>query len=175
MIRSLALLALLAPLPALAAGGGSTPPAQTPTTAECPEGSVWDAERKACVAASSGALDDRQLFDAARELAYFDRADEALTMLGHVTARDADVLTLMGFATRRTGDRAGGEALYAAALALEPDHWLALSYWGQGLVEAGDRAGAAAKLERIRASGGRGTWAEIALATALTTGRGYSH
>ena len=41
---------------------------------------------------------------------------------------------------------------------------------GQGLVEAGDRAGAKLQLAEIRQRGGRETWAEYALKTALRSG-----
>ena len=159
----------LVPATAFAAGTSSTPPKQTETTVTCPNGSVWDAERNACVLSQSGLLDDGQLFDAARELAYFGRPAEALDLLARVRAQDADVLTLRGFATRKVGDWEGGVALYRAALALDPDHWQALSYYGQGLVERGDLVGAEEKLELIRSTGGRGTWAETALAEAVET------
>ncbi|MBM2577695.1 hypothetical protein JQC91_15415 [Jannaschia sp. Os4] len=165
----------LAPAAAFAAGTSSTPPTQTETTVTCPEGSVWDATRGACIVGQSGALDDRQLYEGARELAYFDRPAEALALLDLVAEVDADVLTLRGFATRKAGDWEGGAALYRAALALDPDHWQALSYYGQGLVERGDLVGAEEKLELIRATGGRGTWAETALAEAVETGTTHAY
>ena len=64
---------------------------------------------------------------------------------------------------------------YLAALRIDPDHLLARSYMGQGMVEAGDLDGARAQLSQIRASGGRGTWPEFSLRLALDRGRGFTY
>lgn len=156
---------------ALWAAAGDSPPAPTPTTQECAEGQVWDADAGACVAVQDSRLGDADRMDAARELAYFGRPADAVALLkGHSAPDHPDVLTLRGFATREAGDWEGGVALYRAALARDPDHWLARSYLGLGLHERGDRDGAMLQLAAIRASGGRGTWAERALADAVERG-----
>jgi hypothetical protein len=46
---------------------------------------------------------------------------------------------------------------------------------GQALVEQGDVELALAQLTEIRMRGGRGTWAEASLASAVATGVTYSH
>lgn len=175
MIRAATLLLAALPAGALAAGGSPTPPAPTQTTTECPEGTVWDAERAACVRVESNALTDAQRHEAARELAHHGRPGDALALMATVAAPDADMLATMGFATRQVGDWEGATALYAAALEIAPGHWQTLSYWGQGHVERGEIEAAREKLSTIRATGGRGTWAEWSLADALRTGRGYAY
>ena len=175
MTRTLILAAATAALvlPTLAQAAGSpTKPTQTPTTQVCEAGQVWDRRTRACVDARDSRLTDPERMDAARELAHFDRPEAALLVLAaHGAPRSPEVLTLRGFATRKSGDWTGGVALYEAALEIDPDHWQARSYLGQGLLEKGDRAGAGAQLEAIRAAGGRGTHAERELADALETGR----
>ena len=176
-IRTLALLAAaataLAPL-AHAAGTG-TPTPQTPTSQTCEAGQVWDERSRSCVDARDSRLTDEDRMEAARELAAHGRPADALRVLAaHGAPGTPDVLTLRGFATRRAGDWTGGVALYRAALALDPDHWRARSYLGMGLLERGDRAGALAELDAIRAGGGRGTHPERELAAALDgAGAGY--
>jgi Tfp pilus assembly protein PilF len=64
---------------------------------------------------------------------------------------------------------------YQAALAADPDNFLARSYMGQGHAEAGEIVLAQAQLSEIRARGGRGTWAEWSLRQAIQTGSGYNY
>ncbi|MCY4334529.1 MAG: hypothetical protein OXC60_07615, partial [Litoreibacter sp.] len=61
------------------------------------------------------------------------------------------------------------------ALEADADNLLARSYLGQGLVVVGDRAGAKLQLTEIRARGGRNTWAEFALKSAIATGVGSNY
>ena len=177
MTRYAVLLATALTLPGLAFAAGSTPskPAKTETTATCPEGYIYNAEDHTCIAAEQGSLEldrDTRILTA-RELAHFGRPADALTLLSGLEA-DAEVLTLKGFATRLTGDWDEGLRLYQAALALDPAHWQAMSYMGQGFVEQGMKAEAREQLDLIRVSGGRGTWAEESLAKSLETGTGYT-
>ena len=173
MLRSAALLLAILPAPAFAVGSETTEP--TETTVQCPEGTVYDAEREGCVKLQDSRMDDGARIEAARELAEFGRADEALDVLAALKdPATAEALTVRGFATRKAGDWDAGVALYRAALELDPDHWQARSYLGLGLLERGDRASADEQLQLIRAAGGRGTYPEAALSEALATGRsGY--
>lgn len=174
-MRAIAILAALAAAPALAAGGDE-PPAPTPTTTECPEGTVWDAEAEGCVAPEQSSLDADALYDAVRELAHAGRLDGAEGALDAMPdPSEARVLTYRGFLARQRGDLAEAEVQYAAAVAADPSNILARSYWGQGLAEAGRRDEARALLREIRALGGRETWAEFALEQAIATGRGASY
>ncbi len=161
---------------ALAAGSNSdSAPATTETTTKCEKGKVWDDKTKACVDVKSENLDNDTLFDAARELAYNDRPEDALVALMAMTEGDTDrVLTYMGFANRKAGDVELGLAYYDKALKQNPDNILARSYLGQAYVEQGELKMANAQLDQIVARGGRGTWAEQSLKTAIETGETYS-
>ncbi|MGR3541464.1 MAG: hypothetical protein ACU0BS_08555 [Hasllibacter sp.] len=174
-MRAIALIAALAAAPALAAGGDQ-PPAPTPTTTECPEGTVWDAEAEGCVAPERSSLDADALYRAVRELAHAGRLDGAAGALDAMPDQsEARVLTYRGFIARQRGDLQAAGAHYAAAIAADPAGILARSYWGQGLAMAGRHDEARALLREIRALGGRETWAEFALEQAIATGRGASY
>lgn len=162
---------------ALAAGSGSdSAPEPTQTTTECKKTEVWDEKTKKCVDAQSGQLDNDTLYQAARELAYAGRPDDALVVLGAMTEGETDrVLTYMGFANRKAGNIEEGMRYYQAALTQNPDNILARSYMGQGLVEMGEFDLAEAQLDEIVARGGAGTWAETSLRNALKTGITYTY
>jgi tetratricopeptide (TPR) repeat protein len=172
-MRLLAALALTAlPFASFAAGSDDTePPTPTATTTECVEGQVWDEKTKACIVPEDAMLDDDQRFDAVRELAYAGRTDDALRVLAAMTEGDTDrVLTYTGFLNRQAGNWEAGLAAYDRALKQNPDNILARSYYGQALVMMNEIELASLQLNEIRTRGGAGTWAETALATAITTG-----
>ncbi len=164
-----ALALLLAATPALAVlEDDDAPPPPTPTTTLCEDGEVWDDVTSRCVEPESGVLDDDRLFAAARELAYAGRYDDALRVAGAM--RDPEgpcALTVMGFAHRKSGRVEQGLALYAAALAQDPDFLLARAYRGIFHVEQGDADAAAAELAEIEARGGAGGWPHAALTRAI--------
>lgn len=67
-----------------------------------------------------------------------------------------DILTYLGFAQRKLGRYDLAETYYREALRLAPKHKGATEYYGELMIERGDRAGAAkmlARLERICAFG----------------------
>jgi len=171
------MIGLAVPGLALAAGGGdSTPPPKTETTTKCKKTEVWDDKTKKCVPAQSGMLDNDTLFQAAREIAYAGRPDDALVVLSAMTEGDTDrVLTYKGFANRKAGRIDEGMKYYNAALRQNPDNILARSYMGQGLVLQGKFDEARAQLQQIVARGGQGTWAEQSLQKALATGQTFSY
>ena len=78
--------------------------------------------------------------------------DAALGQLrGMVGAsQTADVFNLMGFALRKTGDRANGMAYYQRALALDANHKGALEYQGELFVELGQMDKARENLARLQ-------------------------
>lgn len=167
---SLTVLALLA-LPQAGFAAGEIKPKKTQTTQQCAVGQIYDADTKACVDARESSLSDDERLDAARELATFGRADDALRVLASLQAPNtSDALTVRGYATRKAGDFDRGVALYVAALELDPQNWLARSYLGQGLVEKGDKDGAKAQLRLIRQGGARGSWPEVELTRAIRNG-----
>ncbi len=137
---------------------------------------VYDTKAKACVAIKESRLSDDALYEQARALAYAKRYADIIPVLDTMSEGDTPrVLTMRGFATRKSGDFENAKALYLAALDLDPNHWQARSYLGQGYVEIGDSASARAQLRLIRTSGGRGTWAEISLRDAIAKGAGFSY
>ena len=166
----------LAPHLALAAGSDdSEPPTPTETTTECEKGTVWDEKTKTCIKAEDSSLNDDQRFGAVRELAYAARYDEAMAVLAAMTEGETSrVMTYQGFLLRQTGRIEEGIAAYERAIAMDPGNILARSYYGQLLVQMDELAMAEDQLTQIRASGGTGTWAETALATAIKTGVTYT-
>lgn len=170
-------LALTCPLPALAVGGlDEDPPRPTETTTVCTDGTVWDADSKSCAAPQESRLDDDTLYRAARELAYAGQYEAAQSVLAAMSDPTEDrVLTYLGFTHRKMGDLDRGMAYYQAALAANPDNLLARSYMGEALAEMGEADLARAELSEIRARGGRGSWAEIALRLAIETGQSRAY
>lgn len=168
---------LMSPAGSRAAGSDdSEPPTPTETTTECAKGEVWDEKTKACIKAEDSSLNDDQRFGAVRELAYAGRHDEALAILATMTEGETSrVMTYQGFLLRQTGRIEEGIAAYERAIALNPQNILARSYYGQLLVQMDEMQLAQAQLDAIRGAGGQGTWAETALAKAITTGVTYTY
>ena len=156
-------------LPALSAGSDSnTPPKPTETTTKCPDGQIYDKEKKSCEKSASLDFDDDQRFDAVRELAYAGRHASAMAIIASADQPDSPrFLTYTGFNLRQMGDVDGAMVAYRQALAIDPDYILARSYMAQGLLKQGQRAEAVAQLREIEARGGRGTWAHKSLIMAL--------
>lgn len=181
MLRSTLFVLAFAPFAAFAAGS-DTPadetkaPEPTETTVECEEGKVWNEETEACVEVESHLLDDDARFSAAREFAYAGQYGAARAAVLAMQVRDdGRAETYLGFTARKTGDWDGALRHYTRALEQDADNLLARSYMGQGLLERGDFAGAKQQLDEIRARGGAGSWAEVALAQAILTGVTYNY
>ena len=167
----------LSPHLALAVGSDdSEPPTPTETTTVCEKGRVWDEKTKACITAEASSLNDDQRYGAVRELAYANRHDEALAIRAMMTKGETSrVMTYQGFLLRQTGLVEEGIAAYERAIAMDPANILARSYYGQHLVPLDEPQLAQAQLDAIRQAGGAGTWAETALAGAITTGVTYTY
>ena len=71
-----------------------------------------------------------------------ERASEALKL----DKNYYEALNLQGFAWRKLGDYPKSLDAYAACLRIEPDYAPAREYYGQALLESGDREGAEAQL-----------------------------
>jgi len=174
-----AALSLILTQAAFAAGGfDEEPPTPTQTTEDCAEGEVWDADASACVAIEDSAMNQDALMQAARELAYADRLDDAITLLGmSATPEDTMVLTYLGFSHRKAGRMDLGMAYYDRALAANPDNILARAYMGMAYVQTAQLDMAEAQLAEIRSRGGAGTWPEEALQAAIAAGdtSGYDY
>ncbi|MEP2718208.1 hypothetical protein [Pseudophaeobacter sp.] len=177
-MRSLVLaLALSLPFPAFAAGDdGWSPPKPSGTTKECRGKRVWDEAKGRCVRPKESSLNQDQLFDAVRELAYAGRNEDAQAVLSAMQDQEAArVLTYWGFTHRKLGNRTLANAYYDQAIARNPDNLLARSYMGQGFVEEGQFGLALAQWKEIRARGGAGSWPETSLRQALETGTTTSY
>jgi len=169
-------LAVLAIPSAFAAGDDvTTPPAPTPTQ-RCPDGQIHDQKAGKCVPVKSSSLDDKDRYQAVRELAYAQRYATAALVLDAMTDQlDDRVLTYRGFLMRKTGRLDQAVRYYRSAIERNPNNLLVRSYMGQGFVESGDLAAARRQHEEILARGGKGTWAEVSLRDALASGRTYQY
>ncbi len=153
MTLSAALVALTVPfaVPAFAAGGGTE---QTPT---CKAGEVYSQKEKKCVPANQGAIDDNDLFQTGRALAYAGRYGEAIQMLGLVSDKnDPRVLNMLGFSHRKSGRIEVGLGYYQEALTINPDFTLAREYLGEAYLTLGDVASAKNQLSEIEKRCGKG-------------------
>lgn len=175
LVCALSLTILTLPM-ALAAGDDvTTPPPPTPTP-QCPAGQIHDQKTGKCVPAKSSSLSDNDRYQAVRELAYAQQYAAAAQVLDAMSDPSDDrVLTYRGFILRKTGRLEQAGEYYRAALNKNPNNLLVRSYMGQGFVEAGDLAAARRQHEEILARGGKGTWAEESLRTALSSGRTYRY
>lgn len=138
------------PLPGHAAGSGSgSSSAPTPT---CKKNFVYDKHKLKCVKADkSSNLDDDNLYEAARDLAYAKRYEEALNVLKLASnKKDPRILNYLGYTTRKTGDVKKGLTYYQAAIDINPDYTLARSYMGEAYLQLGDVANAKLQLKEIK-------------------------
>lgn len=116
----------------------------------CNSGTVWSCSKKACVKKSSMNLNDGERYKEAVSLATAGHYTQALEMLWSIKDRDrADVLTYIGYSTRKLGNVDAGIGYYHKALALDPGHNRAREYLGEGYLQKGDVAGAKAQLKEI--------------------------
>jgi tetratricopeptide (TPR) repeat protein len=78
--------------------------------------------------------------------------DAALVQLKAIaaTSQHPDVYSLMGFALRKTGDRAQAMTYYRKALEIDPSHKGALEYQGELYVEIGQIDQAKDNLARLK-------------------------
>src|SRR4029453_19016160 len=124
--------------------GGNTPPRQP--------GYVYDSNKKTCVKATSGLFDDKQLYEQGRALALAGRYAEALGALTAVrNQNDSMVLTMIGYAKRKSGSFDEGMAYYQRALAIDPNNANTREYLGEAYVETGRMDLAKAELANVEA------------------------
>ncbi len=121
--------------PVFAAGEDST---TVSPASQCKKGEVWDAKKKACVKASSGILNDEELYQQGRALAKEGRYEWALQVLAAISNQnDPRVLNYTGYSHRKAGRLETGISYYRKALAINPNFVLAREYLGEGYVAAG--------------------------------------
>jgi tetratricopeptide (TPR) repeat protein len=130
---------LLLPVQAFAAGsggnggggGGSSQPG-------CPQGQVYSQQKRMCVNAQSGVIDDKSLTDYAYSLAQAGRYQEALATLDLMQDPNTAVaLNYRGYATRKLGRVDEGVSYYLQAVALDPEYTLVREYLGEAYVIQG--------------------------------------
>jgi tetratricopeptide (TPR) repeat protein len=139
--------------PAFAASGGSSSGGSSgASTPSCPTGYVYDSNKKSCVKASSGLFDDKQLYAQGRALALAGRYAEALDALTAVrNQNDSMVLTMIGYAKRKSGSFDEGMAYYQRALAIDPKNVNTREYLGEAYAEKGRMDLAKAELVKVEA------------------------
>jgi len=121
-------------VPAFAAGSGSS----SNTTPTCTNGKVWDKKKKLCVNPQESSLDDDNLYEAARDLAYNRRYEEAITVLELAeNQNDPRILNYLGYSNRKLGRVEKGLTYYAAALREDPDYTLVMEYMGEAFLQLG--------------------------------------
>jgi tetratricopeptide (TPR) repeat protein len=85
---------------------------------------------------------------------------------------DPDVAAYTGFAYSKLGRSADAKGWYEKALALDPNHLWALSYYGMLMLEQGNLRAARENLDKIKAvCGGVGCYAYASLQAAITNKR----
>jgi hypothetical protein len=129
--------------------GGSGSASDAPMV--CKKGTVYSKKKGACIQASSGLVDDKELYQEGRDLALAGRYDEALTALDAVKTPDSMTLTMIGYATRKLGNYDEGLAYYAKALALDPSNVNTHEYLGEAYAEKGKLDLAKAELIKVSA------------------------
>jgi len=143
-------------------------PTKTKTTKVCKSGKVWDKKKKKCVNAEHGMFSDDFIYENARELAYDDQFDYAISLLHLATnPQDPRILNYLGFANRKAGNTDLGMTYYLKALAINPDYILARSYMGQAMVLEGNINGAWGQLTEIVDRGGKDSWSYTALKNSI--------
>lgn len=175
-ITASALLAVFVSVSSYAAGDDSTAPPPTTPTQRCADGQIHDAKSGKCVPVKSSVLSDSDRYQAVRELAYAERYLAAELVLDAMTRQQDDrVLTYRGFLMRKTGRFDQAVRFYKSAIDLNPNNLLVRSYLGQGYVVSSQLNEARQQHEEIMARGGHGTWAEISLRTALSSGQTFRY
>jgi tetratricopeptide (TPR) repeat protein len=132
--------------------GGSGSGSSGGGTPACKAGYVYDTNKRTCVKASSGLLNDEQLYQQGRDLALAGRYEEGLGVLAAVrNQNDAKVLTMIGYSKRKLGSFDEGVAYYQQALAIDPNNADTREYLGEAYVETGRMDLAKAELANVEA------------------------
>lgn len=174
-MRFLFIILMILPGFAMAAGG-ATEPTTTKTSKDCKGVKVWDKKTKTCVNPQDSSLDQDEMIEAVRELAYAARNEDAQGLLRQMYNQNDDlVLTYWGFTNRKLGNLDAANVYYTRAISQNPDNILARSYMAQGFITEGRIDDAIAQWREIMDRGGEGTWAEASLRQAIRTGVTYNY
>ena len=129
-------------------GGSSGGSASTPI--KCNPGWVLHPSGQYCVRAQSH-LDQDLLYRQGRALALAGNFGDALALLHAADQNDSMVLTMIGYAKRKSGAIEEGIGYYHRALAINPDNVDTREYLGEGYVAMGRLDLAQGELDRIGA------------------------
>jgi tetratricopeptide (TPR) repeat protein len=143
---------------------GSPPPRTEPPPGAAPGAAQADqaeqTPRQQAERQFSSAYDDvvkagRDLENGRQENAQkrFRRALDRLQQAVELDSTYHEAWNLIGFTSRKLGDYPRSFAAYRTALRLKPDFALAHEYYGEGLLETGDLAGARRELAALRRCG----------------------
>jgi tetratricopeptide (TPR) repeat protein len=120
------------------------------STPECPKGQVYSTNKKMCVNAQSGLVDDHDLLAYASMLSHTGRPDEALAMLDLLKdPNTAEALNYRGYATRAAGRLDEGIGYYLKSVSLDPKYALVREYLGEAYVLKGEISLAKEQLSAI--------------------------
>lgn len=176
MIAAASALAFSFGAPVFAAGGDSGPSDSSTssnskpdkTVSKCKHGMVYVESKKKCMKANKSSMNDTQLYETARDLAYAGQYENALIVLAAAkNQNDPRILNYKGYANRKAGRVDLAMTYYKKAIAIDGNYLLARSYMGQGLIMQGKVEEARAQLIEIRDRGGKDTYAYQALYDAL--------
>jgi tetratricopeptide (TPR) repeat protein len=141
--------------PDLAAAAGEESPSPPPQTQTAPSHSMkkgTHTKKKDTMQRNSSAEDFLDGYHAAWALIY-DKGDYAAGMAAlHALGYDdnADVATLLGYASRKLGRYDEAKFWYERALAADPNHAVTWSYYGMWQAEQGNLLKAKDDLEKVR-------------------------
>jgi tetratricopeptide (TPR) repeat protein len=190
MIRTAAVLAILAvPAVAFADGGGmpsaptSGQPAWSSTMSKEDAGKLKSAElyasayreidkAKAEIAQSEKLKQSDAKQSADKAASAQKRLEKSRDKLIEATTQDpanADAWNMLGFTRRKTGDRPGAFTAYWKCLGLKPDHIGAHEYMGEAYLEDGKLAQAKEELEWLKKKGNMATLETTNLTAAIDT------
>lgn len=124
----------------------------------CKKKMVWDKKKKKCVKVKkSSRLDDDNIYEGARDLAYHQRYEEAITLLKLANNKnDPRILNYLGYSNRKLGRVHEGLTYYTAALKADPDYTLVMEYMGEAFLQLGQVDKARALLTEIEKRCGTG-------------------
>jgi tetratricopeptide (TPR) repeat protein len=116
----------------------------------CGTGQVWSGGIEACLDGNSASLTDEDPYLAAGGFVLEARYADALPLLFRIRDRkNAQVLNLIGYSTRKLGDVDKGIDYYHQALAVDPYYTKARQYLGEAYLQKGDVAKAKEQLMEI--------------------------
>jgi tetratricopeptide (TPR) repeat protein len=115
-------------------------------------------------------MNDADLYYQGRLLALAGHYESAIDTLGSVGNKTSNVLTMIGYSTRKLGNIEDGIAIYYQALALDPGNLNTHEYLGEGYLAAGRVDLAEAELSTLKALCGTSCMQYQALSKALYEG-----